>query len=281
MFSFIPQLLIILSLAGIILIVVRRTPELRFPMPVHLKNAENFAARWLKAAFQKIWHFTLEVKELTRKTEGLLPKHLPKLHLPSRADLHLPSFGLRKGSGAGALIESGELALKSGDIMAAEQHFIGAIKIDSSSEQAFAGLGRLYLAQNKAKEAVETYKFLVKHHPDEAAYSAGLGQAFYNQGAYDSAVAEFERAIELEPGNSRHLLNLAMTLEAMNHLEEAILNYRRAIELNGHDSLIILKLCDALIKKGEKDEAEQLLQNLLLEEPTNNQAREKLMQIKY
>ena len=273
MYTFVPQLLIILSLVGIILIVLRRTPELRFPIPVHLKNVENFLGRWLRIIFQKLWHYILEVKELSKKTESLIPRHLPKLHLPNFTTL-------RKGS-ASVVISQGEAALAAGDQAAAEQHFINEIKIDPTNEQAFAGLGKLYLAQNKTREAVETYKFLLKHHPEKAEYNVGLGQAYYNRHKYDNAIAAFERALELEPDNAKHLLSLAMTLESKNHLEEAILNYRRAVELNAEDTQIILRLCDALAKKGDKAEAEQLLQNLLLLEPTNNIAREKLMQLKY
>ncbi len=274
MYTFLPQLLIILSLVGIVLIVLRRTPELRFPIPVHLKNAENFLGRWLRTGFQKFWHYILEVKELSKKTESLIPRHFPKLHLPKFASS-------RKDKPAETAIVSGEEALKSGDQVAAEEHYINAIKHDPTNEQAFAGLSKLYLAQNKTREAVETFKFLIKHNPENAQYSAGLGQAYYIGHKYDNAITAFERAVELEPDNPKHFIGLAMTLESKNHLEEAILNYRRAAELDREDTQTTLKLCEALVKKGDKAEAEQLLQNVLLIEPTNNLAREKLMQLKY
>lgn len=284
MFTFIPQLLIILSLAGIILIVLRRTPELKFPIPVHLKNAENFAIKWLKLGAHKLWHFILEVKELTKKSEALsyLPRHLPKLHFPSRAHLHFPSFpGLFQHGTAEFFVREGKLAIEAGDQARAEQSFINAVKKDPGSESAFAMLGRLYLAQNKTKEAVETFKYLIKHHPERAQYSASLGEAYYNQHKHDKAIAAFERAVELEPANPKHFLSLGRTLEDKNHLEEAILNYRRVVELDGSDTQGILKLCEALIKKGDKTEAELMLEKLLLQEPTNHIAREKLMSLKY
>ena len=278
MFTFIPQVLIILSLVGIILIVVRRTPELKFPIPVHLKNAETFAIKWLKLTFQKLWHFTLEVKELTKKTEASLSQHIPR----SFPRFHLPSFSKNLGkNGAEQFVRLGAEALQAGDQSGAEQHLISALKKDPKNEEAYALLGRLYLAQNKTKEAVETYKFLLKHYPDKAEYSASLGQAYYNQQKYDHAITALERAVELEPSDPRNYLSLGMSLEDKNHLEEAILNYRRAVELAGSDPQTTLKLCDALIKKGDKAEAEQLLEKFLLSEPTNRNAREKLMQLKY
>ncbi|OGE79094.1 MAG: hypothetical protein A2751_05625 [Candidatus Doudnabacteria bacterium RIFCSPHIGHO2_01_FULL_46_14] len=282
MFLFIPQLLIVLSLAGIILIVLRRTPELRFPMPVLLRDFENFTIKWLRILSQKLWHFVLEVKELSRKTQplGFLPKHLSKLHLP-RPKLKLPSFKSAAPGTAEFFIKQGEKLLEQGEHADAEQHFIKAIKKDPHNEQAFAYLGKLYLAQNKTKESIETFRFLIKHYPDKGHYHASLGQAYHNHKQYDKAISAHERAIDLEPENSRRYIDLGMTLEAKKHLEEAILNYRKAVDLDAENTQAVIILSEALVKKGGRDEAEILLEKVLMIEPTNTLAREKLMQLKY
>jgi len=286
MFLFIPQLLIILSLAGIILIVLRRTPELRFPIPVLLKDFERFLQKWAAAGLQKLWHFVLEVKEISKKTRplGFLPKSLPKLHLPSRPHFSFPKLTLAKGPKLGTaefFILQGEKALSGGDYFGAEQNFIRAIKKDAHNEKAFSYLGQLYLAQNKVREAVETFKFLVKHHSDNSHYHSSLGQAYHNSRQYAKAIAAHERSIELEPENSRRYVNLGLTLEALKHLEEAILNYRKAVDLDAGNTQLALILSEALTKKGETEEAEILLEKILMMEPTNQHAREKLMNLKY
>src|SRR3989344_2312683 len=263
MFLFIPQLLIVLSLAGIILIVLRRTPELRFPVPVLVKNLEGFLQKWTALGFEKLWLFVLEVKEISKKTKplGFLPKSLPKLHLPGRPRLNMSSFTGPKPGTAEFFIKQGEKSLAAGDHYNAEQNFIRAIKKEPQSEQAFA--------------------YLVKHHPDKGHYHASLGQAFHNSKQYDKAIAAHERAIELDPNNPRRYLNLGMTLEAKKHLEEAILNYRKAVDLDGDNTHYVMILSEALAKKGDKDEAEILLEKILMVEPTNQHAREKLMSLKY
>src|SRR3989344_4021261 len=230
MFLFIPQLLIVLSLAGIILIVLRRTPELRFPVPVLVKNLEGFLQKWTALGFEKLWLFVLEVKEISKKTKplGFLPKSLPKLHLPGRPRLNMSSFTGPKPGTAELFIKQGEKSLAAGD-----------------------------------------------H------YHASLGQAFHNSKQYDKAIAAHERAIELDPNNPRGYLNLGMTLEAKKHLEEAILNYRKAVDLDGDNTHYVMILSEALAKKGDKDEAEILLEKILMVEPTNQHAREKLMSLKY
>src|SRR3989344_7765628 len=259
MFSFIPQLLIILSLAGIIYIVLRRTPEVtRFPMPVLLKNIFRTTREFLGFLLQKLWHFVLEVKEISKKTHPLahLPKSFPRFSFPKPK---LPVF-FKSTDSPEFFISQGEAALDREDFPEAERNFIKAIKKDPASEQAFASLGRLYISQHKDDEAVQTFKFLARNHPDNPSYHGSLGQAYHNSKLYDKAIACFETAIELEPTNPGRYINLGLTLEAKRHLEEAILNYRKAVDLESENSQFVLILCEALRQKGDKEEAEVLLE---------------------
>lgn len=276
MFSFIPQLLIILSLVGIILIVLRRTPELtRFPVPVLLRNALEQVKKWGAIGLAKLWHYIVEAKELTAKSHPL--QYLPKFRLPA---VKLPPLFKSKDS-AEHFISQGERALEKGEYAEAEGYFIKAIKKDPHSEPAFSYLGKLYLAQNKTMEAIETFKFLVKHHPENSGYHNSLGQAYHNHKLYDKAVVSYEKAIELDPADAKRYVSLGLTLEAKKHFGEAILNYRKAVDLEPENTQFVMVLCEALSKSGNKEEAETLLEKVLMLEPTNHLAREKLMQLKY
>lgn len=275
MLLFIPQLLIILSLAGIILIILRRTPELRFPVPHLMRDIERFAQKWARIGAQKLWRLVLEAKELSRKTEpwSYLPKNLPKLHLPR--------FRAAPPGTAEFFIKRGERELARGEHEQAEQNFIKAIEKAPHNEAAFAYLGKLYLGQNKTREAVETFRFLAKHHPDKGHYHASLGQAYHNRKQYDKAALAHERAIELDPENPKYYIDLGMSLEEQAHLEEAVLNYRKAVDLDGANTAAAILLSEALVKTGGAGEAQVLLERVLMLEPTNSQARKKLMQLKY
>src|SRR3989344_1588835 len=144
MFLFIPQLLIVLSLAGIILIVLRRTPELRFPVPVLVKNLEGFLQKWTALGFEKLWLFVLEVKEISKKTKplGFLPKSLPKLHLPGRPRLNMSSFTGPKPGTAEFFIKQGEKSLAAGDHYNAEQNFIRSHKKRTPERAGFCLFGQ-------------------------------------------------------------------------------------------------------------------------------------------
>lgn len=269
MFAFIPQLLILICIVGIIIIVLRRTPEItKLPFAILASRILNESRRLGATVVQKLWHYVLDVKDLSHKIT------IPRLPLKS-----LKIF--RRSNSPDLYVTEGEKALENGQYSEAEQQFIKAIKIDPHHEEAFAHLGRLYLAQNKISEAVETFKYLIKHHPENPSYYSSLGQAHHNKKQFDNAIEAFEKAVELSPDHAKLYMNLGFSLEAKKHLEEAILNYRRAMELEKDNAHYVMILSEALTKKGDKEEAEALLEKVLIMEPTNQEAREKLMQLKY
>lgn len=280
MFSFLPQALIIISLAGIIVIVFRK-------MPGGVSEAPLFVSRKIKEGFlwviKKFWDFLLEVKELSRVRGWphlpALTKKFPRFHIPLRRP-HLHLFR-RADSPEFYVAEALKSLEEAEDYEEAERKFIKALKLAPKNEQAYTGLGRLYLIQKKFEEAVETYKFLIKHYPENDAYFANLAQAYHGLKLYDQAVEFYEKAIELAPQNPKRYLNLGLTLEAKKHLEEAILNYRKALDLEKDNTQFMLVLAEALISRGEKEEGQLLLEQILLLEPTNHLAREKLMGLKF
>lgn len=269
MFSFLPQLLIIVALAGITVIVLRRT----VPVNLKIRQAATGGAR-------KLWHFVLEAKDFSRTSaagRNFLQKfRLAKIAIPKP---HLPFF--RPSNSLESYLQRGQTLLEAEDYPGAERQFIRAIELDPKNEPAFAALGKLYLLQKKFEEAAETYNFLLKLHPENDTYWANLGQAYHNERLYEKAIAAYEKAIDLNPENPRRYINLGLTLEAKKHLEEAILNYRRAVDLEKGNTQFLLVLAEALAKKGEKNEAEIIFEQILVLEPTNHLAREKLMALKF
>lgn len=289
MYSFLPQILILLSIAGIIAIILRRTPEVTDivrrgkarELPGQAAGfIRNRLGSWFVSFLKRIWRLILEVKSVSRPVftrQNFLEKfkratsHLPKTNLKIFKSPDSPEFYLTQA----------EESLDQEDYEEAERKFIKVIEKDPKNEAAFVGLGRLYMARRNFDEAVETYKFLVRLNATNDNYYSRLGQAYNNLKLYDQAIEAYEKAIELVPENPSRYINLGQTLEANRHLEEAILNYRRAVDMEKDNPQFLLVLAEALAKKGEKEEAEVLLEQILQLEPTNHLAREKLMQLKF
>ena len=239
MFTFVPQLLIIISIVGIIVIVLRKTPEITgLPVTVLARRTGRQIKKGLAIGGAKLWQFVLEVKEVSKK--GAVLKRFPQSFPKSFPKFNFPAF--RRA----AKIEPFEE-----DYAASEARFIKIIESDSHNEQAFSGLAKLYLTQNKFSEAVETYRYLTKHHPTTAEYHEGLGLAYHAGGEFEKAVAVYEKAIELAPQTASYYMNLALSLQAEGHLEEAILNYRRASDLDHRNTQFLFLFSDSLITKQQ------------------------------
>lgn len=278
MFSFWPQVLIIVSLTGIIVILLRRVPG---AAPSKLDFFVSKGREVLAKAASELWHFVLEVKDIP-KTSARVPNFFFQKF--KKAAIHFPKPKLplfKSADSADYLLAEGQQSLEKEDYVEAERKFIKAIEKDSKNETAYAFLGKLYLAQKKFEEAAETYKFLLKHYPESDTYWANLGQAYHGNKLYEQAVEAYEKAIELGPQNAKRYVNLGLTLEAKKHIEEAILNYRKALELEPSNTQFMLALSEALTKKGDREEAILLLEQILQAEPTNHLARERLMQLKF
>lgn len=290
MFSFLPQIIILLALVGIITVVLRKTPEVtdifrrggfkRLPAQI-LEFFRTRARPMAKNVLQKLWRLVLDVKAVS-KTSNITRNQIIQRFKQAGSRLPKANLGFFKSpKSSGVDLSRTEQSFASEDFEVAEQKFITVIKKDPKNEAAFEGLGRLYMAKRNFGEAVETYKFLIRLNPANPDYYSELGQAYYHQRSYDKAFAAYEQAIELAPDSPASYINLGLVLEGKSNLKEAILNYRRAVDLENNNSQFLILLAEALIRKGDKDEAENILEQVLQLEPTNNHAREKLMQLKF
>lgn len=293
--SFIAPLLIILSLVGIVVIVLRKTPEVtRLRMkfarkePASKKQAAGrvwagavqlmgLLWRGLGVLFGKLWAFILTAKELSKKTNfGKLPKTFSALSI-KKPKL---SFFTSPDS-AEFYVQKAEESVDRGELEQAEQQYIKAIEKDPGLEKAYAGLGKLYLFEKKFTDARETYEYLVKHHPENDGYYSSLGQSLHNLKKYRQAVSAYKQAIKLEPEEPRRYINLGLTFEAMDKFGEAVEAYKKAVAFDGENSQFLMALAESYIKQDETESAQEILERVLRFEPTNHIAREKLMKLKF
>lgn len=274
MFSFWPQVLIIISLTGVIIVLLRKIP---FAESSRAKFIFQKISEFLKRGGHELWHFVLEVKEVSKiKSLPHFPKTFPRIYFPKS---RLTFF--KSTDSAEYYVTEGQKSFEKEDYAEAERQLIKAVEKDSKNEAAYSSLGKLYLIQKKFGDAAETYKFLLKHYPENDTSWANLGQSYHGNKLYEQAIEAYEKAIELAPDNAKRYVNLGLTLEAKKHIEEAILNYRKALDLEKNNTQFILALAEALAKKGDKEEAQMLLEQALQLEPTNHLARERLMQLKF
>src|SRR5437899_7856243 len=89
------------------------------------------------------------------------------------------------------LIQQGREAFRNGKWDAAAEKFQAAITQDSKSGEAFAGLSRTYLRQEKVQQALETATRGLEAAPDYVPGHSALGEVYFRQGLMNNAEKEF------------------------------------------------------------------------------------------
>lgn len=289
MFKLLPQFIVLLSLATVIVIVLHRLPDVTIreedagrpaspggaalKIGSVIKRLKELLARALKAALDSI---------NASKDHTFKANYIEKVSKALRLDAVRSPFRSRSlsqvlpGKGGGGQNVSEERRLEE-----AEKQLIAHIKLNPLDKDAYENLGKLYLERKKYKDASEVYEYLIKNHPGQDAYHSKLGTAYFNLGNYEQSAAMYRKAIELKPDLPNRYINLSLCLEALGQNEEALSAVEQAVAIAPLEVHYLQVLADLLIRAQNIEKAQETLEKILELEPTNHVAREKLMQLKF
>lgn len=211
-FDIIPLVVIILSLAGIIIIAVRKFPALASidvsaiprEKEAEVKEkiiTERFERKTLSALRKIILPFKLWFKDQIKKIHVKileLEKYYqrkPKV-LEDVKDLELK---IKK------LLVLAEEFVKEGKLKEAEEKYIEIISLDHRNIAAYKGLGDIYLAEKNYEFARETFEYILKIKPDDVDTYINLGLLWKALNDNEKALNYFNQAVTIEPKNPRSL----------------------------------------------------------------------------
>ena len=97
--------------------------------------------------------------------------------------------------------------------------------------------------------------------------------ALERQGDYDAALTSYRLALRDRPNDQRVLQNMAIAFSRLGQQEEAIRCYRRALEIDPALSGAHYGLAFLLLKRGDRDEAQQHLEQFLAHAPRSAEAQ--------
>lgn len=225
-FDIIPITIILLCLAGIIIIVVRKFPAvaavnletIQREKEAEIKEkiiAERLERKtrgvlkklisvisplklWFKNQFKKIYNKILTLEKYYQKKQKITP---------AAEDLELKTKKL--------LLTAEELK-KENKLKEAEEKYIEVISMDQKNLQAYKGLGDLYLEANNYDYARETFEHILKLKADDIDTYINLGLLYKAQNNNEKALKYFNQAVSLEPNNPRSLdflLEMSILLE--------------------------------------------------------------------
>lgn len=170
------------------------------------------------------------------------------------------------------LISEGQEFLNKGDLTAAENKFLSAIKADPALGAAYNFLGMIYLRQKIYKGAVASLEKGVKLDSlnDVAFYNLGL--AYYNIENYEKAIENFEKSISLNDKIAHRYLSLALAYQKLKNWDKAATALETAVKIYPNEENLTL-LSKNYLSMGDKKLASKAIERLLEIDPKNSWAK--------
>lgn len=161
----------------------------------------------------------------------------------------------------------------------AEKKYIEVISNDPRNIEAYRGLGNLYFLQKNYEDAKQTFKHILKLDKlDDLAY-ANLGKIALEKGEYKDAKDHFTQSLQATV-RSIHFFELAEVCLKMEEYQEAIINLEKALELEPNNPKYLDLLIAVSILVKDKSLAKEALARLQEVNPENKKIEEFLAEIR-
>jgi tetratricopeptide (TPR) repeat protein len=288
MYNIIPLILILVCLAIILIIVLKKLPFLatfdvdKMPKEKSLETKEKIIDERVKRKFKFFYEkisplFKIisnlgqrKIKQAQDKLKNLEEKYKNKK--PKEALITKEEFEGFEKELSQLLIEAKELVDRE-EYAEAEKKYIEIIGLDAKNIEAYRGLGNLYFLQKNYEDAKQTFSHILKlNKMDDKAY-AKLGKIAEQEGNFDKAKKDLLRSIDIEAAPI-HYFELAEVCFKMEKYKEALSNLNKAlkIEPNNPKYLDLLVTVSIIIK--DKNKSTEALNRLKEVNPENKKIEE-------
>lgn len=226
-FDFIPIILIIFSLAIIIVIIIRRLPDLKsLDISSIIEERESEVKKRIVAErlARKTDELRAKISPLTKRFLKILETIIKKayfkiLELEQSYKDKEPELKKELASIKDKetdLLAVGQKYQKAKNFVEAEKIYLELISLNKKNLHAYQGLGEVYLEKKDYDQAIETFVYLTKNLKAKKELSNGdkhlLAVSFFDLAQIhkyleklDRAKKYLEQALELEPNNPRYL----------------------------------------------------------------------------
>jgi len=283
-FQFVQDFIVVFCAAGILVIFLRRIPEvvedkgqLRLGASNEVKNLnrKTFGQRLseiLKSIFsgavKKVWHFALEAKDL--KQGQILAAKFSKRVFPTKKVINI---------GVHSQLKKAEQLTAEGQAEAAEQELFQILKKHPHEYAAYEALVNIYLKDKRNDEILEIMEYLVKHNPKNDYYLVQLGNILMTKRRYEEAISAYQSSIEINDLVSVRFVNVGLCYQALAQYPNARKFFQKALDLEPTNVQYLMMLVEVLLKLDERTEAHKKLEQGAEMDPDKVLIKEKLMEL--
>lgn len=162
----------------------------------------------------------------------------------------------------------GNIALRQGDIDAAEEYYNRAYTIDSRSDVLYVNFGTLEIQRENYEKALENFRTaLILNASNDQAW-VGLALIHHQMGDDELALANIERSLDLNPNNETALKLYGTWGQQGWRLPKVILRLQDYLVDHDQNSEVAFLLAQALTTAGRFAEATMELERALTLNPT-------------
>jgi tetratricopeptide (TPR) repeat protein len=150
-----------------------------------------------------------------------------------------------------ARIAAGVQALKSGDLVSAEDAFAGALRQGARLPLIYHNLGVIALLRGNHSEAVTRFRQAIALQPNYGSSRLLLGSSLLALRKNTEAVRELKRAAALLPDQPQAHLELGRAYEASGNWIAAVQEFQKLVQLAPREPEYSYQLCNAWIKLSD------------------------------
>jgi Flp pilus assembly protein TadD len=151
------------------------------------------------------------------------------------------------------------LAEKQNDLPGAESEYKAALALNAQSQDARAGLIRMYISANRLAEAESLLRDYTKQNPNDPSAHLQYGRLLAKNGNADGAVAEFEAGLKASPGDKQLLHEVASIYANAKKYDEASARYKELVQADPKDAKLRHEYGVVLLHQHKSAEAQQQL----------------------
>lgn len=281
-----PLILVLVSLAIILIIIIRKFPQLalldvdNIPEVKQEKQKEKLLLKKVdkqldisrKSWLGRIKPFIQWLKDIQlsfRKYVGKVEREVMKQTQDENEEAEPEVVSPDEHKEAKTLVEEADRALISEDYEETEQKFISAIKINPRNEDAYKGLADVYMKQDMLDEAEETYKFLLQLNTKDELVYAKLSEISEKKGEIEKAIEYLQQAVLINDQVSARFAKLAELLKSLEQHNTALEAISQAVDLEPSNPKYLDKLAEFAIMTGDKKLAEDTYNQFRMVNPEN------------
>lgn len=170
---------------------------------------------------------------------------------------------------ATALLKEAEAAVEQKDLELAEKKYIEAIRLDPKNQDAYFGLGNVYLEKSELEDAEEAFMYLTRLNSQHDGGLVKLAEIAEERGNIEKAIEYYEKSLLVEDSKAPRFIKIAELMLSIDKTDTAQEAVKQAVELETQNPKYLDMMVEVSIKCGDKESAEEAFQRLRMVNPEN------------